>query len=150
MHRAGPSPLFILALLVLAGCSAASTPSATVADARVRLPAAPGLPAAGYFRADLTGGEDAVRGAASPAAARIELHTTRAEGGMSRMRAASEVAGTGRIVFEPGGNHLMIFGLRGDLRPGGAIPITITFRNAPAVTVEARLEPPGGADHGGH
>jgi periplasmic copper chaperone A len=150
MRRPVATSLLIGALLALAGCSGAAAPSATVSDARVRLPAAPGLPAAGYFRAELTGGEDAVRGATSPAAERIELHTTRQEGGMSRMRAAPEVTGTDRIVFEPGGNHLMIFGLSADLRAGGAIPITIAFRNAPAVTVEARLEPPGGADHGRH
>jgi copper(I)-binding protein len=127
-------------------------PRATVSEARVRLPAAPGLPAAGYFKVELTANQETLRSVTSPAAQRIEIHQTQEENGVTRMSAVSEVGSQSayELEFKPGGHHLMIFGLSENLRPGATIPLTLTFLKSPAVTVEARLESPGGGGHGGH
>lgn len=143
-------PLALAGLLFLAGCGGgAAAPS--VEQARVNLPAAPGLPGAGYFV--LKGGRgDALVAVNSPAAGRIEMHETATDGrGVSSMRPLPEVVLDGRdATFEPGGRHLMLFGLGGDLRPGQTIPLTFRFRTAQPVTVQARLAAPGGAGHEMH
>jgi periplasmic copper chaperone A len=137
-------------LLFLAGCGgAANAPS--VEQARVNLPAVPGVPGAGYFV--LKGGSgDALVAVTSPAAERIEMHeTTTDTRGVTSMRPVAEAALDGEdVMFEPGGRHLMLFGMRDDLSPGQTIPLTFRFRAAPAVTVEARLTGPGGDGHAMH
>ncbi len=141
------------AALALAGCGApAATPR--VSEAKVRLPAAPNLPAAGYFQLKGFDSMEVLTGATSPAAERIEMHLSRQENGISRMQRLEQVSlpRTGEFTFEPGAHHLMLFGLREGLQPGQTIPLTLTFQKAPPVTVEARLEAPGGGDgdHAGH
>lgn len=141
-----------VAALTLAGCGA---PPATpqVSEARVRLPAAPNVPGGGYFQLKGFDSMDVLTGASSPAAERIELHLSRQENGVSQMERLDQVSlpRTGELAFEPGGHHLMLFGLRDGLQPGGTVPLTLTFQKAPPVTVEARLEAPGGGgDGGGH
>lgn len=140
-----------VAALALASCSAQPT-APQAAEARVRLPAAPGLPAGGYFQLKGFDGSEMLTGASSPAAERIELHLSSEENGVSRMRKLDQVSlpATGEIDFEPGGHHLMLFGLRDGLQAGGTIPITLTFQKAQPITVEARLEAPGGGGMDGH
>jgi copper(I)-binding protein len=151
----------ILALILLLGVGAlfafgylrSVEPRATVTDARIRLPAAPGVPGAGYFKVALTSNQETLTGVTSPAAARIEMHLTREENGVSRMEAVPEVSShrAYELEFAPGGHHLMLFGLDPALRPGATIPLTLTFLKSPPVTVEARLEAPGGSNaHAGH
>ncbi len=155
-----------VAVLALSACGApASQPQAEsstkagsqpqVGEAKVRLPAAPGLPGAGYFQLTGFGGSEVLTGASSPAAERIELHLTSEENGVSRMRKLDQISlpTTGTLAFEPGAHHLMLFGLRDGLQAGQTIPLTLTFAKAQPVTVEARLEAPGGGmegHHGGH
>lgn len=141
-----------VAALALAACGAAPS-SPQVTDAKIRLPAAPAVPGGGYFRLEGFDGMEVLTGASSPAAERIELHVSRQENGVSRMERLDQVSlpRTGEMAFEPGGHHLMLFGLRDGLQPGGTIPLTLTFQKAQPVTVEARLEAPGGMDgHAGH
>jgi copper(I)-binding protein len=140
-----------VAALALAGCGApAATPQ--VSEAKVRLPAAPGLPAGGYFQLKGFDSMEVLTGATSPAAERIELHLSSSENNISRMQKLDQVSlpRTGEFTFEPGAHHLMLFGLREGLQPGQTIPLTLTFQKAAAVTVEARLEAPGGGGMDGH
>lgn len=139
------------AALMLSGCGMpASQPE--VRDARITLPAAPALPGAGYF--ELTGfdGMEVLTGASSPVAERIEIHLSSEENGVSRMQKLDEVhlPRTGEMAFSSGGHHLMVFGLSGGLQAGQTVPLTLTFRKADPVTVEARIEAPGGGGHMGH
>ena len=143
-----------VAALALAGCGApASQPQ--VSEAKIRLPAAPGLPGGGYFQLRGFDSMEVLTGASSPAAERIELHLSSTENGVSRMQKLDRVSlpRTGELAFEPGAHHLMLFGLRDGLQPGQTIALTLTFEKAQPVTVEARLEAPGGGmegHHGGH
>lgn len=123
-------------------------------DGWVRLPAAAGRPAAGY--AMLMGGarDDALTGASSPRAERIELHSMAAENGVMRMRRQAEIAvpAGGMVMLEPGGFHLMIFGLDPAVKPGEIIPLRLTFRSGAVVELPARAraagdQPPANAGH---
>ena len=129
-----------LALLLLAGCSpAAQAPSVEVKQAWLRLPAAPGGAAAGYFVAEARHADDALISASLPGA-RIEMHESMTMNHMASMRPIDSAAFDGKtLVFQPGGKHLMVFGLGGDAKAGGTLPLTLRFRTAPAVTVQAKL-----------
>ncbi|MBV8686355.1 MAG: copper chaperone PCu(A)C [Alphaproteobacteria bacterium] len=133
----------------LAACR--SEPEAlAVRDAWVRLPAVRGQPAGAYFR--IVGGAEGSRlvGLSSPMARRIELHESMTKGGMARMKPVKEVEFSyqGRIVFEPGGKHAMLFGLNPAVREGGTLPLTFAFDTAPPLTVEAEVRGPSGESHG--
>ena len=129
-----------LALLLLAGCSsAAEAPSVEVKQAWLRLPAAPGGAAAGYFVAEADHADEALISASLPGA-RIEMHESMTMNHMASMRPIDSAAFDGKtLVFQPGGKHLMVFGLGGDAKAGGTLPLTLRFRTAPAVTVQAKL-----------
>ncbi len=127
----------------LAGIDPASADgSLTVEDARARI-LLPSRPGAAWLTIRNAGGEDRLVGAESPAAERVELHTHIHEGGVVMMRRveALNVPAGGEAALEPGGDHLMLFGLKGRLKPGGSFPLTLLFEKAGAVTVEVRVAP---------
>ncbi|MFU8814536.1 MAG: copper chaperone PCu(A)C [Pseudomonadales bacterium] len=110
--------IVISALALGAGCNRADTPTdrgiLQVDDAWVRAPIPGQDKTAGYFTASNTGSEDvALTAARSDAARAIEIHTILRDGDMVRMRRLDEVViGAGETVrFEPGGRHLMLFGV---------------------------------------
>lgn len=67
---------------------------------------------AGFFEFTNEGSAEIVLvGASSAGAASVEMHTHVHEDGMMKMRRMSSltVAPNERVVFQPGGNHLMLF-----------------------------------------
>jgi copper(I)-binding protein len=148
------SAAMALALLLLPACgSKPQTSHVTVEEAWIRLPAAPSLPAAGYFLATSAApGEEIV--SVTSSAAKVEMHETMAQGGMSMMRPLSRATfgEEDRLGFKPGGKHLMLFGLNPKLRPGDKIQLSFRFKSAPPVTVEADVKALGddGSEHAGH
>jgi copper(I)-binding protein len=95
--------------------------------------------------------------AASPVAARAELHEMVMDGGMMRMREVPviELAPGQSLTLAPGGLHVMLMGLAQPLEEGSMIALTLTFERAGALTLEvpvleAGSRGPGGAmPHGG-
>jgi len=102
-------------LLVGAGCVAEPDNPIHVDNARVRALIPGQDKTAGYF--DITNDSpNVVRlvGAESGIARAIEFHTSTLDGGVMRMRRLTDVTvapGT-TTHFQPGGNHLMLFGVR--------------------------------------
>lgn len=85
---------------------------------------------------------DRLVGWSSSSAMRAELHETRIEGGMSKMRpvAALVLPANGRVKAEPGGLHLMLLELKQPLKVGDRVPVTLEFERAGSVKVEAVVE----------
>jgi copper(I)-binding protein len=56
-----------------------------------------------------------------------------------QMRAAPsvDIPAGGRVVFEPGGLHVMLLDLAKPLQEGQRLPLTLIFRHAGSVHVEA-------------
>ena len=135
-----------LAAALAASLAAAAPASAdgplTVEDARARL-LLPSRPGAAWLTIRNAGGQDRLVGAESPAAERVEIHTHVHEGGVMMMRRvdAIDVPAGGEAALEPGGDHLMLFGLKGKLSPGDTFPLTLLFEKAGPVTVEVRVAP---------
>lgn len=135
--------LSLLALMTPAhGHDAADAHAVQVISASLKPPLLEGRPGVGYMvlRND-TDADDALIAAAAPGIARIELHTHEHEDGVMRMRRIERVpvpAGAS-VAFEPGGLHLMLFGVGPAVVSGGTVPLTLTFETAGAVTVEAEV-----------
>lgn len=99
----------------------------------------PGRPAAGYMTVKNTGtAADAITAASSPLAKRIELHQHSMDGGIMRMRQVEqvEVPAAGEVAFSSGGYHLMIFGLDKSVKPGDALPVTLTLKSGKNIEVD--------------
>jgi copper(I)-binding protein len=132
--------------LLLAGCNARSTSSTvSIRNPVVRLPAAPGGPAAGYFTMFASTDHVALASISSPKADRIEMHETMSSGSMSSMRPLERIAVKNgeEIVFAPGGRHLMLFGVDPALKPGDHIPLVLHFSKSGVAAISARVVGPG-------
>jgi copper(I)-binding protein len=148
MRTAALALLLAAAPLAAAPASALAAPRIAVSGAWSR-PAAAGGSAVGFMTLTNHGRPDALVGADSPAARRVEVHVSSMAGGVMRMTPApvTPLPAQGRVSFAPGGRHLMFVGLKHALKPGDRLPATLRFRSGARVPVEFRVAagPPGGA-----
>jgi copper(I)-binding protein len=100
---------------------------------------------------------DALVAASSPVAAKAEVHTHMQDKGVMKMMPVKEVPldPGKKVELKPGGEHIMLMGLKRPLKEGEHFPLTLTFRNAGTREVEVRVEKPGagapsmgGMEHG--
>ena len=141
------------ALFALPACAAESI---KLANAWVRAPAAGQTTLSAYV--ELTSDRDAALVAAgSPAAARVELHSSTVEGGVMRMRALPRIdlpAGQ-TVKLAPGGMHLMLIGVKQPVKPGDRLQIVLSIQpSGPAagtslttVTLEAEVRASASTSH---
>jgi len=82
---------------------------------------------------------DALVSASTDAAQTAELHETRQEGGVMKMRPVKTipVPAGGKTELKPGGYHIMLMGLKHDLKPGDKVAVTLEFEHGGQVRVEA-------------
>ena len=119
----------------------ASSETPQVRNVYVRLNPVPGRPSAGYATIIGTNKDEVLVSATAPGT-RIEMHSTAMEGGVKRMKKLDNNrvdAGMG-VHFDPGANHLMIFGVTGAPK---TLPITFTFASGAKVTAVAEVRPAG-------
>lgn len=124
-----------LALPVLAG----GKPAVQVQEAWMRA-TPPGATVAGGFMilVNPTAQDDRLLRVDSPEAARVELHETRSEGGVMRMRALPDglvVPAHGQVQLKPGSYHLMFIQPRRALEAEMQVPATLVFERAGALPV---------------
>lgn len=145
----------VAALLLLASCSPDSgNPQIEISDAWVRPTVSSGQMSAGYaVIANKGSGADRLVGVSSDVAARITLHESSNDGGIARMRPLPDgiaVEGGDTAMLTPGGNHLMLEGLKRPLAAGESIEVKLRFERSgvKVMTAEVRNAPAG--DHSGH
>lgn len=156
MHRS------LIALAAIAAVTVAYAAAAgeayTLGDLKIDHPwarASAGAAAAGaaYMQISTRGATtDRLVGASTPVAGKAELHTHLAEGDVMRMRPVESITiEPGKpATLEPGGLHIMLIDLKAPLKEGESFPLTVTFADAGAVTVEVDVESvaaPGPAGH---
>jgi periplasmic copper chaperone A len=95
--------------------------------------------------------------AASPLAARVEIHNMTMENGVMKMFPvkALELTAGQTVKLAPGGYHVMLLDLKQQLKAGDSVPLTLTVERADksVATIEVRAEVrdmAGGAAHKGH
>jgi periplasmic copper chaperone A len=131
--------LFLWLILLLSACAGLSTQTAPTGDAvRIENPTARPAPAgqngAAYFTIiNPTGEDDHLLSVTSPVAAFVEIHETRNDNGVLRMRHHADglpVPARSTVTFAPGGNHLMLVDLRHELAAGQSFTVTLSFAKA--------------------
>ncbi len=109
---------------------------------------APGARVAGGYMVIRNPGATADRllSAASPAAAKVELHVHINEGGVMRMREvpAYEVPAKGSFELKPGGAHLMFVDIRRPFKEGEKVPVRLKFEKAGEAGAEFHVGRLGG------
>ncbi len=139
--------MIILAGLLAAAAAPAQTRAAlTITHAWAR-PALAGRAAGGYLWVTNAGRRsDSLIAAASPVAAKVTLHEMQMGGGVMRMRALTrlEIPPGATIRLESGGYHLMLEGLKRELRAGDSVDVSLTFARAGVrrVSLPVRASPP--------
>jgi hypothetical protein len=148
--------LLIAALVVAsvaAGCSSGGgTADVKVTDAWARASSAVASAGAAYMKIENTGSAaDALIGASSPAATTVEVHETVAMGspapgasgdsGMMGMQPVKrlEIPAGGTVELKPGSYHIMLIGLKQDLKVGDSIEITLEFEKVGEIKVTATV-----------
>ncbi len=133
----------------------AGTGSISVTDAWARA-TIPGRPVAVYAAIANSGADDdRLLSAATPAAARVELHTHIKDGEIMRMRPVEsiEVPAGRSTLLQPGGLHIMLFEPIGPLEESDRFRMTLTFERAGSLETEVVVRPIGysaGTHGGGH
>jgi periplasmic copper chaperone A len=146
----------IAAIVLLASFFASAHAQVTVKEAWVRATAPQQKVASAYLQ--LTSAADArLVEARSPVAGAVELHESRTENGMMKMRPIASVAlPAGKTVeLEPGGYHFMLMELKGPIKEGQSVPLTLVVESKDGkrenVEVKAAVRPltaHGGGHHG--
>lgn len=94
-------------------------------------------------------------GAATPAAAIVEIHQMKMEGDVMKMRAAESLPLKPGVPLHlaPNGYHFMLMDLKAPFRAGSSVRMTLRFRDAKGaertqqVTVPVALAAPSGPGH---
>jgi len=90
-----------------------------------------------------TGPLTALTSASTPVADITEFHVMTHDGNIMRMKKIDRlpIPANGSATLQPGGNHLMLIGLKHDLTPGESLALTLTFANGHQQTVQALITP---------
>jgi len=135
--------------LILAGCSqeaapAPGAPVVEVSDAICR-PTPLGRQVSGCYLTVTASGDDTLLSVASPAGALAQIHSTRMENNMMVMYELKQglpLPAGQAVTLAPGGDHIMLLGVREPLVTGDTVPLTLAFAQAGPVEVEASVGQP--------
>lgn len=124
-------------------------PGLVASKGRLVLPAVPGNPGAAYF--DLANGNDrpaALAGVHVDGSRNAQIHDM--SGGTMNPVAGMVLAPGETVSFEPGGKHVMVFGLSDATRPGSSAEMTLTFADGDKLSTPLKVETVTGDDTAGN
>ena len=141
--------LWMIVLLViplfLVKCSSPGTAGITISGAWAR-PGFSGANSAVYLIVENSGDQpDTLLSAQANVAQLVELHESQmdASGTMSMQEQERiDVPAKDQIAFQPGGLHVMLIQLNGDLNPGDHFNLTLNFQTAGQVPVDVEVKEP--------
>jgi copper(I)-binding protein len=151
MNRA---PILAAALLALTACnpsgSGASDEAATVQVAgAICRPTPVGRQMTGCYLTLTAPAADRLVSASSPDANLVQIHESRIESGMMMMQELREglpLPAGEAVALAPGGNHLMLMGVKEPLVAGDTVALTLTFATSAPVEVTATVGQPAVPD----
>jgi copper(I)-binding protein len=137
----------LLALAALAAVSASAAPTGVQVSGWARPTVTGQSSGAAYLTIRNYGpGADKLVSVASPAASMAGVHRSQTTGGVSRMRPAGPiVVPPGKMLtMAPGRLHVMLMGLKGSLKPGTSLPLTVRFDRAGErrIQLPIQMDPP--------
>lgn len=143
--------LSVLCTAFISAASAQTSPPIEISHAWARATATSAANGAVYLTVTNHGAAaDTLTGAATPVAAKAQMHVTIDDNGVMKMRpvAAVPVKAGGGAEFKPGGMHIMLLGLKHPLKAGDSFPLTLTFAKAGAVETTVMVEKAGAGSMG--
>lgn len=132
----------ILSLTLISVTSYAAG-SVTVVNPYVRAVAAGHPNSAAFMMLKNTSTQDlALVEARSSVSKVVELHTHKKEGGMMRMRQVEkiDIMAKSETVLKPGGLHVMLIGLKHQLKAGNQIDLELEFDNGEIIKLAAPIK----------
>jgi len=134
--------VFASLAIVLAACGASGSGELGVNDVWARPGLADGNSGV-FFVISNPGSEDFLLSASSDVAGAVELHKTIMEDSNMKMVQQMNVpVPTGETIFKPGDLHVMLIGLKNDLKPGDTFKVTLNFENAGEKTLDVVVREP--------
>jgi copper(I)-binding protein len=132
--------LFFAGMLLLSACGIQSTEGTDIEvhDYWARAAMKDGNGAAYMLLHNHSTEEDAVMGASSEVAEAVEIHLSqmKADGTMEMVKQESvALPADGEVEFKPGSYHVMLIGLKQDLKAGDEITLTLHFKNHEDITL---------------
>jgi len=91
-------------------------------------------------------------GGSSPVAASVEVHEMSMDGAVMRMRAlpALDLPAGQAVALKPGSYHVMLMGLKGTVKAGDQVPVTLTIERAGGKTETLQLQAAARAGNPAH
>lgn len=132
---------------LLFGCATSAKEGVEVRDAWIR-PAAQGGNGAVYFVIRSAAAEEIVS-VTSDVAEAVEMHESKMDGDVMRMRQLESIPLKAKeeVTLEPGGLHLMLVGLKQDLKPGDDIRIMLRFKNYQDLQLQVPVQDTPASEH---
>jgi periplasmic copper chaperone A len=135
--------LLLASALFASFAAQAQSPVVKVDDPWVRATVAP-QKATGAFMQLTSAKPVKVVAASSPVAAVVEIHEMKMDDGVMKMRAVDALplpAGQA-VALKPGSYHVMLMGLKGPIKAGGTVPLTLTVEgeDKQRTTVEIKAQ----------
>ena len=138
--------VLMLSALFSAACSSADD-AVKVTDATYRPPLGNGTVGVAYMTIE-SGVADRVVEVSSPAARRVEIHSTVFEGAMASMQPSAnlDLPANTPVQLAPGGIHLMVIDPQ-PIETKGSFPVTIRLESGRTIEIDCAVTPtptPGG------
>jgi periplasmic copper chaperone A len=129
--------MILAAALLVTTPTLAHAPSVQVQNAWARATTPHAMSGGIFLTLTDNGAPDRLVGVSTPAAVTAQLHQTADDQGVMKMNEVPSLdLPPGKPVeLKPGGYHIMLMGLKSQLKPGDMFPVTLTFAKAPPVTV---------------
>jgi copper(I)-binding protein len=143
-----------MALVAGLAASAPAQAQVTVQDAWVRA-TVPQQKATGLFASVTSAKGGRVVAASSPVAEVVEIHEMAMDNQVMRMRAipALELPAGKAVELKPGGFHVMLMGLKQQVKEGDTVPVTLVVEAADGKRENVEVKAPArtlNAGSGGH
>lgn len=146
--------LLAVALLTLAACSqggggGSGEPATVQVNGAICRPTPTGRQMTGCYLTLTSATADRLLSASSPDANLVQVHESRIESGMMMMgelREGLPLPAGETVALAPGGNHLMLMGVKEPLVAGDTVALTLTFATSAPVEVTATVGQPAPRD----
>jgi copper(I)-binding protein len=127
-------------IFVLSACDAAT--GIELSNAWMRPAAKDGNGAVYFLLQNHSASADELTGVSSDIAAAVEMHESKMEGDVMQMQQVMSVplGGKTSVEFAPGGYHVMLIGLKQDVKLGDPIQVTLHFADHASITVSVPVQ----------
>jgi copper(I)-binding protein len=141
--------IIIAASAFMPDLACAQAPAAVTVTAPWSRATMPAASTAVVYMTVTSAADDRLDGASSSVAAHASVHESRMDGTVMKMRDAEgglELPAGHPVALRPSGYHIMLEGLKHQLKAGETVPVHLTFRHAPPLDIQATVLA-AGADH---